>query len=339
MIRTTALFCYVVIFLSGCAGIGNVGSSLKYHIQGENYLQEKKFPQGIETFGRAVKNTPDNAEAQYYYGRLLLADNKASQSLPHLKRAVILAPDKSDYHFWLGVALGETGQDSQERQSYRKALELNPKNLQALTYMGNNLLRAGEYREALDYYGKTLELWPESPQALYNRAVILRKLGRVSEEKLAWRHYLDAHPSGGFARLAADHLNSLGDHSYRNHRLGVRTVTLTAIDFVDFSAELSPKAYPSLDLVGAMVAAMPRGTLNIVVYQRNDLNLAGKRANSIRHYLTRQYPELKKNGRLRVSWFDVAEKRTVLKKKQSLNESVRFFLTDFAESKKSSRKK
>ena len=344
MIKTAPLLVCLALFFSGCASVDNFGSSLKYNIQGEYYLQKKKYPQGIEKFRQAVENDPNNAEAHYYYGRFLLAENKAEKALPSLKQAAALSPDKSEYHFWLGVALGETGQVRQERLSYRKTLEIDPENIQALTYMGNNLLRAGKDKEALEYYQKTLSLWPSSPQALYNRAVILRKQGRTQEEKRAWLQYLDAHPAGGFARVAADRLNILGDQSYRNHRLGLRTVTLAEIDFVSSTGQLSPSAYPSLDLVGATVANMVKGTLNIVVYQRNNLTLAKKRAQSIRNYLTQRYPDLnypdlKTGKRIRISWFDTAEIRTVLRKKLSHDESVQFFLTDFRESKKSSRKK
>jgi tetratricopeptide (TPR) repeat protein len=335
---TPLLFC-LLFFLGGCAGVQDFGSSLKYTVQGAYYLQEKDFQKGSEKFEQAIAKDPQNPEAHFYYGRFLLAENKSGKALSSLKKAAALDPGKSEYHFWLGVALGETGQEALERKSYAKALERDPKNTQALTYMGNNLLRAGKYVESLDYYTKSLELWNLNPQALYNRAVILRKLGRIPEEKPAWRHYLHNYPAGGFARLAADRLNSLGDNSYRNHKLGLRTVTLTEIAFVPFSEELSSLAYPSLDLVGATVANMPKGTLNIIVYQLNNRKLAKNRALSIRDYLAKRYPDLGKENRLRISWFDVAEKRTVLGKSLQLNESVSFFLSDVKKPKKSLSKK
>jgi tetratricopeptide (TPR) repeat protein len=332
------IFC-IALCLSGCAAIGDFGSSLKYHIQGEYYLQKQDFKQGRETFGKAAKFDRKNPEVSYYYGRFLLAENDTKKALPYLKQATVLDPGKSEYHFWLGVAYGESRQESQERKSYLKALELDPKNVQALTYMGNNRLRAKQYAEALEYYRMALDLQDSNPQALYNRAVCLRQLGRVPEEKRAWLHYLDAYPSGSFARLAADRLNSLGDQTYRNHRLGLRTVTLTEIGFMPFSDKLYDTAYPSLDLVGSTVAKMPGGTLNIIVYQLNNSNLAKSRATTIRDYMVKNFPELNENNRLQISWFGTAEKRVVLKKELLLKESVQFFLTDFKKKEKISRKK
>ncbi|NOR26840.1 MAG: tetratricopeptide repeat protein, partial [Desulforhopalus sp.] len=204
-----------------------------------------------------------------------------------------------------------------------------PNNIQALTYIGNNHLRAKKYQEALKYYRMALDLSYENPQALYNSAVALRNLGRTKEEKLALLDYINTYPSGSFSRLATDRLNRLGDFTYRNHRLGFRTVTLAEIVFVPSSGILSEVSYPSLDLLGETIANIQKGTLNIVVYYLNNRNLAKKRAVSIRDYLTKRFPDLETNKRIRMSWFGTAEKRVVLKKTLRIKESVQFFLTDF----------
>jgi len=329
MIRMAVMMLGIALALSGCAKVGEFGNSLRYTVQGEYYLRNQNYKQGLETFGQIVKNDRKSPEANFYCGRFLLAENQARRALPYLKQATALAPDKSDYQFWQGVAYGESGQDGMERGSYQKALKLDPENIKALTYLGNNRLRAGKYREALGYYSRALELSDANPQALFNRAVVLRHLGRVPEEKQALLDYLDAYPSGSFARLAADRLNSLGDQSYRNHRLGLRTLTLTNITFDPFTDQLSDESTPALDLLGATVANMPRGRLNIIVYQLNNSSLAKRRALSIGEYLTRHYPELHTDDRLQISWFGTAEKRVVLKKNLLIKESVQFFLTDF----------
>lgn len=327
MMKLTAIF-FFLLLQSGCATVQEISSSIEYTVRGEYYLYEDDYKQGQETFKELAQEDPNNAEAQYYYGRFLLADDQARKAQPYLQKAVTLSPDKSNYHFWLGLAYGEAGQESHERKSYEKALQLDPKNIQALTYLGNNCLRAKQYKKALSYYQKALTLNQDIPQALYNKAVIMRKLHRVPEEKQAWLDYLNAYPSGNFARIATDRLNSLGDQSYRNYTLGVRTITLTAINFKPSTAELSKGSIPSLDFLGSTVANIPRGSLNVIVYQLNNLELAKKRARRIRDYLYKNFPELRTKKRIQVSWFAVSEKRTVLKKKLRLNESVQFFLTD-----------
>lgn len=323
-----AMFCVgIVIFLTGCA-VQEFGSNLKYNIQGEYYLQEKKYSGGRQAFQEALQKDPANAQALYYYGRFLLAEGEAKTALPYLEKAVKYNPADSDYHFWLGTAYGENNLPKKERESYQAALLLDPQHGQALTGLGNNLLRADELHKSFNLYQRALKVWPENPQALYNRAVILRKLKREPEEKLAWRLYLDSYPAGSFARIATDRLNSLGDSSYRNYQLGARTVTLSEITFLPFSSVLSPDSHPSLDLVGAAVFNMPKGKLHIIVYQQNNGQLAKKRAFNIRRYLEKQYPRLRDQKRVRVSWFAVPEERTVLGKQLVLNESVQLFLVD-----------
>jgi tetratricopeptide (TPR) repeat protein len=336
MTKSVLLIFFMAFYLSGCAAVDDLGSSLqdlsstlKYNMQGEYYLYQQDFKQGRDTFKQAVQTDPKSPEAQYYFGRFLLAENEVKKALPYLKQATVLKDDKSEYYFWLGVAYGESGQRTLESKSYLMALDIEPNNIQALTYLGNNRLRAKKYKEALKYYRIALDLSYENPQALYNSAVALRKLGRTKEEKLILRDYMNTYPSGSFSRLATDRLNRLGDFTYRNHRLGYRTVTLAEITFLPSSGILSETSYLSLDLLGETIANMPKGTLNIVVYSLNNRNLAKKRAISIRNYLTKRVPELQTNTRIRLSWFGTAEKRVVLKKTLRIKESVQFFLTDF----------
>jgi len=329
MIKPKITILASIFLFSGCVAVQDFGTSLKYNVQGEYYLQEKKFQHGLDTFENVVSADPYSSGANYYYGRFLLAQEKTAKAMPYLEKAVGLDPQNSKYHFWLGVAFGENGQNEKERKSYNQALRFDPKNDQALTYLGHNHLRSKDYQEALDYYQRALAIDQNNPQALYNRAKILRTLKRKPEEELAWQQYLDIYPSGSFARRAADYLNTSGNHSYRNYQLGMRIVTLGEIRFSPFTAELTRQSKPSLDLVGATVSNMNKGILNVIVYQLNNHELAKTRAISIRDYLTEKFPEFRENRQIRLSWFNVPEKRTVLNQTVRLNESVQMFLTDF----------
>ena len=73
---------------------------------------------------------------------------------------------------------------------------------------------------------------------------------------------------------------------------------------------------------------MPKGKLNVITYQLNNRDLAKRRAFSIRNYLNKKFPQLKKTNRIQLSWFDVPERRKILTKQMHLDESVVFFLTE-----------
>jgi tetratricopeptide (TPR) repeat protein len=323
------ILCLLLLFpaLFGC-GVKELGQNLKYDIQGEHFLGNEDFRGGADAFARALAENPNNARVRYYYGRFLLADQEERLAIEQLSQAVALAPDNGDHHFWLGMALGEAGDPDAERDAYRQALRHDPQHLQALIHLGHNLLQRGDYPGSLANYQQALQIIPAHPQALYNRGVILHHLQRTPEERLAWLFYLDMYPSGAFARLAADRLNALQDYSYRNHRLGIRTLTLTDIGFLPFSDQIAAYAKPSLDLVGTTTVNMKQGNLNILVYQLNNLELARKRAIAIRNYLYQRFPELQTSQRIRTSWFDTAEILNLHEQKLTIEQSVRFFWAD-----------
>ncbi|WP_084456599.1 tetratricopeptide repeat protein [Desulfogranum mediterraneum] len=325
----TALFLLLLLaLLQGCAqrSFQSTFHGLRYDIVGEHYLMLRDYEQGYAYFKEAVKTHPDNAEASYFTGRFLLASKRYKAALPYLKKAVILLPKEPDYHFWLGVAYGANRQRDKEKKSYQQALALDKKHLQALIYLGNNLLGSKQYQQALVLYAKALRIWPNSPAALYNRALAAHYLQRTPEERTAWLEYLRHYPSGGLARRAVAHLNGLGDFSYRLQQLGARSLSLPKITFTPLSATLDKASRPALDLVGATAANLDRGTLDLVVYQKNNAGLARRRALSIKRYLSRKFPELAGN-RIRLSWFSSAERIRIKGRRLSIDESVRFILT------------
>ena len=322
----TLVYFVALIFLTGCVQAEQIGTAMKYHVQGRHYIQTRNYDKGEALFRQAVKESPASAQANYYFGRFLLAEKKEKKALSYLEKAVSLDSDDVDYNFWLGVAYGVNGYRKKERKSYKKALALQPKHPQSLIYLGHSQLKSKEHQSALTSYEKALKIWPASPSALYNRALIMNILGRTPEEKLAWLEYMSLYPSGGLARRATDHLNMLSNFSYRNHTLAARTITLTKINFKPFKAKLDSSSYPSLKLVGATVSNMDKGTLQVVVYQKNNKTLARKRAVSIKKYLQETFPDLR-GKRIGISWFSEAEKFKIAGKKLRSDESVRFFLT------------
>lgn len=311
--------------LSGCIAT-DIGRSIKGNLQGDYYLSTKKYDRGEQEFRQLVKAHPENAHFHYYLARILLAKKQPaiSEALEHLRKAVSLNQRQADYLFWQGLAYGAIGEAPKEKESYLLSLKQNKDHLQALTYLGHNLLEAGEFEAALALYQKVLKLWPASPAALFNRALIMGKLGRTPEEKLAWKIYLDNYPAGAMASQAAKKLNALGVFDYKNFTIGSRTITLEKIQFEPFSDRIMTKSGPSLHLLSAVVENMKHGTLHVVVYQKGNKALAKLRAHSISKYLTGELP---KNwpGRIALSWFDVGEEKEVNGKTYVEDESVLFF--------------
>ncbi|SHI13102.1 tetratricopeptide repeat protein [Desulfofustis glycolicus] len=320
------LWLFVALLPSGCV-IQDYGRTLGQSIKGDYYLQTGNHQGGLTSFREEVRQHPDSAVARYYYGRFLLQAGNVREAYDQLRSAADLAPDTADYQFWAGLAAGQNGQAKEEQRRYQAALDSDPRHLSALTYLGHSRLAANRYQEALDLYARALQIWPASPAALYNRALILNRLGRSAEEKIAWLTYMAYHPSGAKARQATDYLNALDDFTYRNHRLGARTVTIESISFVPFRAEPHPDSHESLRLIGTIARNHPEATLQILVFLKNNKDLAHHRALAIKRFLLDNTDGLTAR-RIGVSWFGQAQTLSVGQKKRRLDESVDFFLTE-----------
>ena len=320
-----AVTAVLALMINGCAFQKTVGKhalALKQNVKGDYYLRNEKYQEGITEFNKQILIHPDNAETHYYLGRFQLALDNYDIALNHLKKAVQISPDQADYHFWLGVAYGVKNEAHMERQCYLSALELDKNHVQALTYLGHNYFKQNELREALNIYQKVLERCPENPGALFNRAIILKRYGRKSEEKSAWEAYLSYYPEGPMARLAVGNLNELGYFEYRNYLIGDRTVTLKKISFEPFTSEIFRDSYPSLVVLGEILKNNTSVSIHIVAYQMNNEKLAEGRAKSIKKYLLMNYSKIDPS-RLKVSWFGVPEKircgNKIFKEEEAIN--------------------
>ncbi|MFH1666544.1 MAG: tetratricopeptide repeat protein [Elusimicrobiota bacterium] len=313
---------FLVIFFSLIFLI--TGCGIKQSVMGEFYLSSKKYKDGIHFFQDELHKNPNDPKVQYYLGRYYLADNQPKDGLIYLKKAIELDFFNADYQFWIGVAYAENKQTKMEWKSYEKALKLNPNHLKSRIYLAHSQVERKLYKNALANYSIVLKEWPDEPACLYNRALALKHLQRTKEEKIAWKEYLDFYPSGPMANTAVEHLNSLGDFSYRNHIIGLRTITLRKIQFEPFSAKLTAEAKETLDFVREVLTTVKDVSIHIVVYHKNNKKLAEQKAKNIKKYLIEQYTKIG-SSRIKISWFEVSESIRVDNKSFREDESVNFF--------------
>jgi tetratricopeptide (TPR) repeat protein len=270
-----------LLALSGCA----VGQTL----QGKYFLNMEEYDKGIRTFSQRLIENPEDPEANYYMGRLLLAKEQPKKALPHLQKAAALKPNVAEYHFWTGVGHWALGQSDKERASYLKALELNSRYVPAHVYIGHTYQDRGDLDKAMEHYRSALRFEPSNPEALYHRAMVLQKQGKATEEAKAWKSYLDEHPDGPLAQNASRYLNARGDFSYRPHQVGHKSLVLAWIRFIKGTDVLHSQAEPSLHVVGKAMEKVPSTTLTVQSFARDDLDLAKRRGDRVKEFLVRRY--------------------------------------------------
>jgi tetratricopeptide (TPR) repeat protein len=316
-----ALFIILTFFASsGCMTMDKAMQAL----EGRYYLNKSDYAGGRAAFTEKLAENPDDPAANYYMARFELGDDNPEAALPFILKAVRLAPDKADYRFWEGVTWWALMKPDKEMAAYEQALALDPDHVSANLYLGHNMLDRDRNREALGLYDKVLRLDPENPQAMFNRAVVLERLGREEDMREAMLAYLDLYSAGPLARRGTNMLNRVGDFTWRNHILGLRTVTLRAVEFEPDSATLTREAKASLNVIGFMLTDSPGLNLHVVVYVKGDKTLARDRALAIRSYVSEMYSQVEP-ARLTPSWFGVPEIIKIDGKSHTRPESVAIF--------------
>jgi tetratricopeptide (TPR) repeat protein len=111
-----------------------------FHAAVELYNQ-RKAPEARKAFETLAATNPDNANIQFYLGRLALQRGEHDQAAKHLEKAVALVPGDSRFHHRLGDAYGLMAQKAgfiskmslagKCRTAYEKAVELDPKSVDA----------------------------------------------------------------------------------------------------------------------------------------------------------------------------------------------------------------
>lgn len=296
------------------------------HPNGRRYLENEEYAKGTRVFQEMLRKDPTNAEVNYYIGRFYLAQEKPQRAMPYLQRAAELTPNKANYHFWQGVAYWGVMDFEKERLSYERALALDENHIPARLYLAHNLMDNGEWRKSLVEYDTVLKKDPYNPEALYNRGLALQQLNRPAEQIDAWKRYLKHYPDGRWALRAADHLNGLGDFTYRNFAIGYRRITLEQISFRSGSAEPLFTSKASLRVVGSILSVNGRIELEILAYKNGDLALATARAKAVRDYLLQNFPTID-SSRLRYLGQGHSEKVAAGNRTYRLNESISFVTT------------
>ena len=321
-IRIKANYLGFILILIGVVAGCNVAT----RIEGEYYLNQGKYGLGVEKFDKKLKQDAFDAPANFYMARYLLALDRPKEALPYIKEAVALDFKNADYHFWSGVCFHELKRPKDERKSYLMAIKYDPAHVQAHLYLGHNYLDEKLWNNALKEYDIVLNLQRDQPQALYNRGLALNKLQRFSEEIDAWKDYLAYYPDGGWAIQAIDHLNTRGNFEYRIFLIGYRRVPLRKIEFKGATIILNEITKSSLDQIGTILRLSQKINLQISGYKNGDKNLARKRAEVVKDYLTTHFPDIE-SSRLAVAGVGSREKVQIGWKIFYLDDSVNMVTT------------
>ena len=108
-------------------------------------------------------------------------ERRQDEAIALIDKALRLTPDFADALCMGGYMLGEFGKSEPALRFYRRALELDPSLVVARVNAGKLLFQAGGFAEALDCFETATKLAPNDADAWCSAAGALRELGRLEE--------------------------------------------------------------------------------------------------------------------------------------------------------------
>jgi tetratricopeptide (TPR) repeat protein len=190
-------------YQSALAHFKQVGADSRFYedavIHAAYILSEnKQNDEAIKLLSDASKNSPKNAEFDYYLGTFYEEQEQFEKAEIAIKKAIQLEPNNPKYYFRLGVVYDKLNNKEASIEAMRKVIAIDPKHSNALNYLGytyadlgQNLDEAeqlikealkykpddgyitdslgwvyykkGEFKKALQYLQKAVEIVPDDP--------------------------------------------------------------------------------------------------------------------------------------------------------------------------------
>jgi tetratricopeptide (TPR) repeat protein len=218
--------------------------------------EEKRLPEAMEQFERAIRLNPDYADAHCNLALALDQSNRSLEAVSHCEEALRLKPVYPEAHQNLGIALAHLGRLGEAIEQYKKALEEKPFYHAAENSLGSALVQTGRPGEALEHFKKALILKPDFADAHFNLGYILASWGRYQEAVEHFRQAMALNPSD------PDCYYLLGNALIETGRPG------EAIGYFQQALRLKPDYAEVYNDLGVALIRMGRAEEGIAQYQQ-----------------------------------------------------------------------
>ncbi len=157
-----------------------------YNVLGLVHMELKEFPQAEQSFERALRIAPNDADINHNFGWFLCQSGREEQSLRYflaaIKNPLYATPQKS--YTLAGECALRKGREGEARDYLERALRLDPNYSPALLSLAQIRYRSGQLRDALGLVDRFNRLVEPTAEALWLAVRIERRLGdRGAEAK------------------------------------------------------------------------------------------------------------------------------------------------------------
>ncbi|KAL0022060.1 hypothetical protein WJX77_011849 [Trebouxia sp. C0004] len=143
-------------------------------------LEEGHLEEARKLFARGQQLEPNNVYILQSWALAEAAEGDTELARGMLQKATLVQPRSVPcWHAWAMLEM-TNGNTDKARELYLKALELDPRETFTQSALGALERKCGNYDEALAYLNRALELTPRHPAACVEKAIVLRKQGKVA---------------------------------------------------------------------------------------------------------------------------------------------------------------
>jgi tetratricopeptide (TPR) repeat protein len=166
-----------------------------YKFRGMTYTKLKDYNSALKDLEMSVKLNPEDADAVYTKGYVLLGLGNDTAALADFKKAIELDSNNAGGLMQVGYFAYKTGNYEQSIKLLRKSLQINPKDTNALFNLANVYFDMQKYSDAINYYNKAIEANSNFKQIYLNRGSSYYNLGFYRQAASDWENAIKYDPS------------------------------------------------------------------------------------------------------------------------------------------------
>lgn len=137
------------------------------------HAMQGRLPEALADFQRAAQLAPEQAEAHFHCGNVLLALGRPAEAVTAFGRCLGVQPEVFEALAHRGVAFAAIGQHAAAVADFERALFLRPDAVPVQISLANSLGALGRHAEALAAFEAVIALEPGNRDALLNRGILL----------------------------------------------------------------------------------------------------------------------------------------------------------------------
>jgi putative PEP-CTERM system TPR-repeat lipoprotein len=174
------------------------GFNPAYELLAEFYLSQNRVDEAIETYRRLFVADPNNVQALYMRGLLLLTLERSAEAVDVVALFAKQFPDDYRGEQLMGMAAYKNGYYDEALVHLRQSLKIKPQTLTNY-YLGLSHSRQNEFELAINQYQRVLDAQPGSSQARLMLAMTFLIQKRVEDCLQQTRYVLKNDPNNGLA--------------------------------------------------------------------------------------------------------------------------------------------